>query len=412
MKALYKVLKKTAIRIAATLLTKGLNVYRKFRPLPAAIYFCYNQSVHHIYHSIYIAIEMSRIQKKYPVVILSTNREASEIIEKELKSIPHNVIFKKIRHFGYNRVDFDVNWFVFLCRLHMHNPKAVVVTDYYDNVFRQLGVRTFWAFTNHGLENRGFTHPHIKDYDLIVIAGEGELGRLESRVGKLNNYIIAGYSKFDYFYYHHQAPLQLFRDSRPVVIYNPHFDEAQTSFFDKGQELLQALDACAKFNVIFMPHPDLFRRFPKDMDKIRGLSSTVFSERTRINLDYMASADIYITDVSSSVFEWLYFNKPTLFFNVKKENKDKYPAWALGRVVEDVPEMLGAIEDSLRGPDEFEFQRKNMFSETFSNQDKNVSRIAAQGIWGKLEELAHKPQFFVFGKISDKRGLRGVRGVG
>jgi glycosyltransferase involved in cell wall biosynthesis len=392
-------LKKTSFAITVFFLNSLIVIYRKFKPVRPSVYFCYNQSVHHIYHSIFIAIELSNIQE-YPVVILSTSSEATRIIEKELSSIPNRVVFKKIRHFGYNQVNFNVNWFVFFCRLYIHKPKALVVTDYYDTVFKRLGLNSYWAYTFHGPENRGYTDPHIKDFDLILVSGEGELERLRARVGELSNYAITGYSKFDYFYYHKAGSPLFFKDSRPVIIYNPHFGHEQSSFFDKGLEFLRALSETRAYNIIFMPHPDLAREYPEQISKARGLADVIVSERTRINLDYMAEADIYITDVSSAVFEWLYFNRPAIFFNTKAKQKDTYPSWACGRVVEDIPEMVRAIEDTLKNPDEFALKRREVFDRTFSNRDNSVSRNIASLILDKM----NMPQFFFYGNLSKKYG--------
>jgi glycosyltransferase involved in cell wall biosynthesis len=373
-----------------------------------SIYFCYNQSIHHIYHSLFIAIELSRLQKKYPVVILSTSREASQIIEKELGRIPNGIFFKKIRHPGYDRPDFSVNGFAFLCRLHLHNPKAVVVTDYYDNIFRKLGVKTFWVYAFHGPENRGYTDPHVKDYDLILVPGEGELRRLEGLVGKLSNYVMAGYSKFDYFFYQKEDLPALFKDRRPILLYNPHFSSEQSSFFDQGPALLKILSESGAYNTIFMPHPDLVRRYPRQVRQAASLANTLLVERPPINLESMRAADVYITDVSSSAFEWLYFNKPAVFFNTKKvdwKKKGLYPVWSSGKVVQTVPEVLGAVRESLANPGEFEQERQRVFHETFGAVREKVSGGIAQMITSSLEKKRFRPQIFFPWDLSQKFGL-------
>ncbi|RKY28316.1 MAG: hypothetical protein DRP61_02120, partial [Candidatus Omnitrophota bacterium] len=328
-------MKRRLIRIGAFILVFFIEIYRKIKPEPKRIYFCYNQSIHQIYHSLFIAIELSNIQKDYQVVVLSTSKEASEIIEGELNSIPNNVKFIKIKHPGYNRINFSINWFVFLCRLRMHKPCAVVVTDYYDNVFRQLLLETYWVYVPHGLANRGFAfEPHIREYNLVILPGKRDLEGMQKRLGFLNNCEIGGYSKFDYFHYHSLEPPQLFPEKRPVILYNPHFEEKESSFFDKGLDLLRALSETNKYNIIFMPHPDLVRKYPKLVNKSLELSNVVLISRPKINLEYMALADLYITDVSSSAFEFLYFNRPIIYFNTKKVPKDRYPSWRFGKVVE------------------------------------------------------------------------------
>ncbi len=387
-------LKKTIIYVGAVILDFFLNVYRKFKPIPPRIYFCYNQSIHHIYHSIFIAIELSNIQKEYEVVIFSTSKEASDIIKEELSSIPNNIKFVSLRHFGYNKINFNINLFVLLCRLHMHKPKAVIVTDYFDNVFRQLRLKTFWVFVGHGPENRGYysSNLHIKDYDLVIFPGRRDVEELEKKIGVLNNYVIIGYSKLDYFIYHKTKPLNLFKDSKPIIMYNPHFEKSSSSFFDKGMELLQSLSNTGKYNIILMPHPDLSRKYPELINLAKEIPNVAVINRPKINLDYMAIADIYITDVSSAVFEWLYFDKPVLFFNTKSE-KNIYSAWKCGRIVRDTPSMLESIEYSLEHPEEFHNQRKEMFDKVFFNPPllkrgvRGVSKMIAQFVYDRLKNI-------------------------
>ena len=397
-------MKRRLIRIGAFILVFFIEIYRKIKPEPKRIYFCYNQSIHQIYHSLFIAIELSNIQKDYQVVVLSTSKEASEIIEGELNSIPNNVKFIKIKHPGYNRINFSINWFVFLCRLRMYKPCAVVVTDYYDNVFRQLLLDTVWIYTFHGPENRGYSHPHIRDYELVIFPSEDELRKIENIIGPLKNYKVLGYSKFDYFHYHLPNPPQLFQEKRPVILYNPHFEEKESSFFDQGLDLLKALSDTNKYNIIFMPHPDLARKYPKLVNKALEFPNVVLVNRPKINLEYMALADLYITDVSSSAFEFLYFNKPIIYFNTKGRPKEAYPAWRFGKVVEDLDSLLLEVEVSLKNPQELEPQRREVFEKTFYKIDKGVSLEIAKVIWRRLRNIENRAQFFFSGSFADKRG--------
>jgi len=391
-----KGLKKVVIYSSAAILYCLIEIYRKCRPIPPRIYFCYNQSIHHIYHSIFIAIELSNLQKRYEVVVLSTSREASKIIAEELSSIPNNVTFIKIRHLGYNRIDYNINWFVFLCRIRMHRPAAIILTDYFDNVFRQLLLKTFWVYVSHGAKSRTYGYDsHIKDYDLVIVPGERVQEQIQKRIGMLDNCVMVGYSKIDYFCYHQGKPLQLFKDLKPVILYNPHFEKEISSFFDNGIDLLKSLSKTDKYNIIFMPHPDLARKYSRLLNSAVGLPNVVIVALPQINLDYMAISNLYITDVSSAVFEWLYFNKPALFFNTKRidwQNNRYYFYWTCGQVVEDVSEMLEAIDYALKHPEDFHAQRKAMFDKTFSNQGKNVSKKIAETIWYKLNDIRDKPK--------------------
>lgn len=386
---MYKRLKAFIIRFLALILAFFIGIYRKFNSIPRRIYFCYNQSIHQIYHSIFVAIELSNLQKEYEVMVFSTSLEASSIIESELSLIPNNVKFVKIYHPRYSKTDFNVNWFVFLCRLRMHKPLAVVVTDYYDNVFRKLLLKTFWIYIPHGIANRQFAfEEHVRDYDLVFLPGERDSEAFLKLLGGLKKVEVLGYSKFDYFHYHSIRPRILFKDVKPVILYNPHFEKSLSSFYDQGIELLRVLSCDGRYNVIFMPHPDLTRKHPRLIDEARAIASVAVINRPKINLEYMATSDIYITDVSSSALEWLYFDKPTIFFNTKKvdwRQNPYYASWFCGEVVENLPQMMTAVESALKDPQKFAAERKALFDRTFLNRDRIVSKDIARSI---IERMA------------------------
>jgi hypothetical protein len=381
-KRLRRQVKTLFIRGGAFLLTLLIDLYRKIRPIKEGMYFCYNQSIHHIHHTLFIAIELSNIQNQYPVTVLSTSHEASQIIEGELAAIPNRVRLIKIKHPWYRHSGYHVNWFVFLCRLRMHRPLAVVVTEYFDNVFRQLNVKTAWIFTSHGPENRGFSHPHIKDYDLVFCASEEDARRVENLIGPLTNYQAFGYSKLDYLYYHPNPDRQA-RKERPTIIYNPHFDKTQSSFYQSGLALLRALSNGNRYDILFMPHPDLSRKHPRLVQQAAQQPQVTLIDRPKINFDYFAEADLYITDVSSAAYEWLVFNRPVVFFNpqlLSAENGRLLHIWTCGPVVNNIPDVLAAIDRSLQHPEDYQGQRKDMLRLTFTPNPPPVSRKIALAI--------------------------------
>ncbi len=123
--------------------------------------------------------------------------------------------------------------------------------------------------------------------------------------------------------------------------------------------------------------------------KCKGIKNVVIAERPKSNLDYMAVSDVYISDVSSSVYEWLYFDKPAVFFNAKHidwRNNRYYQSWNLGEVVENISDLLDAIEYSLSYPREFQQIRQTIFGDTFPNVDKNVSGMIANLLRDKIKE--------------------------
>jgi len=210
---------------------------------------------------------------------------------------------------------------------------------------------------------------------------------MQEKLGALPRAVVSGYSKLDYLRYHKAHPRFLFKDKKPVVFYNPHFEKELSSFFDAGMELLEALSRCGRYNVIFMPHPDLARKHPRLLDNASKIPGVVLIKRPVTNLEYMATSDLYITDISSSVFEWFYFNRPVVFFNTKNVDwkaDPYYTSWFAGEVACDVPGMLEAIEHALKLPGEREEERRRLFNDAFFNSGSIVSRDIATAIYNKL----------------------------
>jgi len=372
--------------LVITILVRG---YHSCRRTPEAIYFYYDQSIHQIHHTLYIAIELSNIQKRYPVFLLCLSQEAAKIIEQELSSIPNRVHLVKVWHPGYASPQLNINWSIFWARLRIARPKAMVVADYYDNVLRQLGVKTFWVYVPHGLINRQFaSDPHVRDYDLVFLPGERDRAEFDRRLGELRNVEVIGYTKFDYFQHHDRPSFSRGTGQKPVVLYNPHFEESLSSFFNAGAEFLQALSAGGKVEVLFMPHPDLSRRYPRLLEPLRGLAGVQMVERPAVNLEWLARADVYVTDVSSTAFEWLYFDKPMVFLDtvgIEQKEKQPLPSWQAGPVAKSVPQALEMIALALADPLGYQAQRRQLREATFAHSGERVAPFAAVRILARCE---------------------------
>jgi hypothetical protein len=53
--------------------------------LKKRVLFLYRPGMHHLFHSLYIAIEFSKIQNEYEVCILNTGLDMHKIIKHEIK---------------------------------------------------------------------------------------------------------------------------------------------------------------------------------------------------------------------------------------------------------------------------------------------------------------------------------------
>jgi CDP-glycerol glycerophosphotransferase (TagB/SpsB family) len=65
-----------------------------------------------------------------------------------------------------------------------------------------------------------------------------------------------------------------------------------------------------------------------------------------IDMSYTSTADIYIGDVSSQVYEFLAKPRPCIFLNphgVSWRNDPHYACWNLGEVVDDPAQLMAAV---------------------------------------------------------------------
>src|SRR3546814_14155415 len=92
----------------------------------------------------------------------------------------------------------------------------------------------------------------------------------------------------------------------------PHFDEKLSSWLKYGKDIMSYFRDQDKFNLIFAPHIRILERISnEDISFIRSLSGyeNILADLTSdrlFDMTYTRSADIYVGDVSSQVYEFIY----------------------------------------------------------------------------------------------------------
>jgi len=123
-------------------------------------------------------------------------------------------------------------------------------------------------------------------------------------------------------------------------------------------------------------------KFPRSNNLIVDWSSI-----HKVNFDYMKIADIYLGDVSSSVYEWLYFNKPIVYYNsnnIDWQNNPYYKFWEIGYVVNNTDDLTTALDKSLEKPDPFLDIRTKIRDYTFGKIDGKASLRTAKKLYNFL----------------------------
>lgn len=229
------------------------------------------------------------------------------------------------------------------------------------------GARPAFVYVPHGSGDRNVAiHPALKDFDLSLVSGQKVQDQLvEAGVATADQVRVIGYAKFDIL--KGRTPERFFDNDRPTFLYNPHFDPFMSSWFDQGPDILELFYRNAdRFNLIFAPHVMLFYKkvhiSPEfKVTKVRPDIAAKYMSAPNIHIDtdserlfdmsYTLSADAYIGDVSSQVYEFLYRPRACFFIDVhsgrSSGDEPAYDFWNNGPVVRGAAELaplLGQYE--------------------------------------------------------------------
>lgn len=235
--------------------------------------------------------------------------------------------------------------------------------------------------TRHGAGDReGGFDERSGAFDLTLLPGRKYVERLEG-MGALQpgRFAVTGWPKFEVVQGLGQGRQRLFANDRPVVVYNPHFDQRVASWGKLGLEVLDFFLAHPEWNLIFAPHVVLFRRharhgarLPRRYHGAPNILIDLGSERSA-DMTYMLAADIYLGDVSSQVYEFLLLPRPCLFLNAHErrgwEGDPSYLHWGLGDVIEDPARELGpALEAAFARHERYRPRQEELFAYTFHQE--------------------------------------------
>lgn len=214
-----------------------------------------------------------------------------------------------------------------------------------------------FVYVPHGSGDRNVAvHPALKDFDLCLVSGRKVVDQLvEAGVTSAEKCRIIGYPKFDILL--GRKPERFFDNDRPTFLYNPHFDPFMSSWFDQGPDILELfLKNADRFNLIFAPHVMLFHkkvhispeykvtRIRPDIapEYLAAPSILIDTGSDRLfDMSYTLSADAYIGDVSSQVYEFLYRPRACFFIDVHsgQAGEPAYDFWNNGPVVNTAAEL-------------------------------------------------------------------------
>jgi len=261
----------------------------------------------------------------------------------------------------------------------------------------------------HGAGDRacGNLSKAMTNFDLHLLPGpKYEASLLASNIAGPDGYTVTGYMKLDRF---RNAPApRLFSNERPTVWYAPHFDPGLSSWYSWGRSVLEYFIYSKDYNLVFAPHILLFRRrwhFSFEGGMLRRTPAVPETARlagnilidtgsiASVDMTYARASDIYLGDVSSQVYEFLYRPRPCIFLNPGRINwrgDDHFRFWRTGEVIDSLGELGPALERAVADPQRYRTEQERAFAEAFDLSDTPSARRAADAIARFLDVKANR----------------------
>ncbi|MFZ5705994.1 MAG: hypothetical protein ACOY5R_12130 [Pseudomonadota bacterium] len=384
-----------------------------------------HDQVHQVAHALPIALAMRRLSPTTHVVVATTNPALTaevhrlagpavdeiEIVELSLRRVSTRLLARglewalPIRKIGMYRDNLDL----------FGTLDALVVTEKTSLILKtRYGLNLPIIHTRHGAGDRaiGFNKASA-GFDHVLVSGPKIRRRLIDEAGVAPDRIsMVGYAKFDLLGQSRpRLPMQ--DNGKPTVLYNPHPSPHLSSWYVHGRAVLEHFLRDDRFNLIFAPHVMLFHRpFVVTIDKLRidrpGRIATRFSEAPNIHIDlgsaastdmsYTLTADIYLGDVSSQIYEFLYRPRPCLFLNshgVDWRSDPNYAHWAAGPVIGDPAHLEAALDWAMISHSRYAAIQRRLFDDSVDLTPEPSAVRAALAILDRLGAAVTVPETHV-----------------
>jgi len=367
-----------------------------------------HDQVHQVAHSLPIALSLAQQAPELKVVLATTNsRLRAEVLRLAGGSLPSQVEMVSLRL----RPRVSTRAMGILEPILPINKLAI----YGDNLdfFRRLDtlvvaektsllLKTHYGLdklriihTRHGAGDRaiGFNRSSAR-FDHVLASGRKVANRLIGDAGVDPEMIsVVGYPKFDIVPPPRRLPFA--DDGKPIVLYNPHVSPHLSSWYACGRAVLDYFRRNPDFNLIFAPHVMLFARpVTVTIDRFRvaapGCIGTAVRRAPNIHIDlggtactdmtYTNAADIYLGDVSSQVYEFLYRPRPCIFLDPHRtphQDDPNYAHWRAGPVISDIADLDQTLRNAMHSHEDYLPVQQELFAYSFDlTAERSCDRAA------------------------------------
>jgi hypothetical protein len=333
-------------------------------PAGTEVIFLFIGGAHQVYHLAPAAAELSRMLPGRRVTCLSGSAETTAVLQqvRDVLAAPSMAI-ENVQPPLWGRALAALTGhhsslkmpLLLSLRSRLRRAAAVITPERTTAKLRKKGLqRTLMIHFRHGAGDRAPESEHRQTtFDLVVVPGEKDLRRAEEKgylpAAKLR---VGGYLKLEFLSRLDRAPCRPFDNDRPVVLYNPHFDPAISSWPVAG-EVIEQFAGQLRYNLIFAPHI----RSAENMDgpeQAKWLAMArpgqivvdLHSQRL-VDMSYVLAADVYLGDMSSQLYEFIARPRPVAFLNAHGaawRDDPRFAGWALGEVAAGPQDVIDTID--------------------------------------------------------------------
>ena len=353
--------------------------------------------IHHIFHLIPIAVELESDPKTEVVVYVATAAEkqacadvlaAMGAMRTKIEIVKTNPLTKFL----------SPKKRLLVSNLKIWNSLDALIVAERTSTFLRFVSKRLPPFIHipHGAGDRARSYdPRIRHFDHVLVAGQKDKDRMIA-LGLVTEQTchVTGYIKSQAVNRMYPDRPKLFQNSRPVVLYNPHFCEALTSWSEFGRDLLTRFSQRTDMNFIFAPHVRLF----EDVGAASRAAIETFADFENIHIDlgsensckmtYTRAADIYVGDASSQVYEFLSEPKPCIFIThpaTQWQGNPDFAHWRYGPVCHTADDVMSALTRAASDlPDYAAAQREGCLAAT-GDPSWNAMGLAARAVHSILD---------------------------
>jgi hypothetical protein len=266
-------------------------------------------------------------------------------------------------------------------------PTLVTTEPTSSFLYQVPGFRSRIVNIRHGAGDReGGYNPKQRHFDLTVANGPKDKERLIARgIVTEENCVIGGYPKFELA--KREIDPDFFERPAPMALYNAHFHPELGSWVRHGAAIVRQLEQIQGWNFVVAPHVKL-----RGGPYVRSASPNVLIDRgsiRSIDMSYTESADVYIGDISSQVYEFLRRPRPCVFLNLDRiawRENENYAHWHLGQVVEDLQELEAALDRAGELQPMFEDAQRKMTARSVDPSPEPASERQARAILSLVQK--------------------------